>query len=123
MQEITNLLPGSYNPYHMGHLERYEMAVEKFPLVGIIMTLPNPLTIIFWASAISSLTIGYDAFILCATILIVGSTWCVLEAGLIHFARQFINNKILRVIEFIASLIILGFAIKFLVQLFEIIAN
>jgi len=89
-------------------------------LIGIAMTLPNPFTIIFWTTAIAGLSIGYQPGTLMAVILGVGITWAALEALLIHFARKLINDKILRGVEFVASLIILAFAFKFLLQIVNI---
>lgn len=91
-------------------------------LIGIIMTLPNPYVIIFWATALSGLAIGYKPLTLFAIVIIVGGSWAGIEAGMIHFFRKYIKERLLRVIEAITSIILLGFAIKFLIQFVKLIA-
>jgi len=89
-------------------------------VVGIAMTLPNPFTIIFWATALTSLTMGYKPLTLLTIVLIAGGSWAAIEAGIIHFSRKLIGEKLLRGIEAVTSFIIIGFAIKFIIQVIEI---
>ena len=92
-------------------------------IIGIAMTLPNPFTIIFWATALTSLTIGYKPVILLAIVLIAGGSWAAIEAGIIHFSRKLISEKLLRGMEAVTSLVIIGFAIKFIIQVIEILTT
>lgn len=90
-------------------------------LIGILMTLPNPFTIIFWTTALTGLSIGYQPLLLLVVILSVGALWAALEAFVIHFFRKVINEKSLKIVEALAASIILGFAIKFSLQLIALI--
>jgi len=90
--------------------------------LGIAMTLPNPFTIIFWATALTSLAVGYQPFLLMFVVLVTGLTWALIEAGIIHFTRKLINENLLKGIELITSLVIIGFAFKFIYQVYGLVS-
>lgn len=90
---------------------------QTHPLfLGILITLINPLTIIFWPGAVASLDIGYQPLIFLIIIPLVGGLWSLFEALVVHFGRKFIKEKLFRIVEIITSVILLGFSIQFVIQ-------
>ncbi len=82
-------------------------------LRGIIMTLPNPFTIIMWTTLFSSSKIQGSFFVLVLTILLVGLAWILIESLLISVFRKYINNSFIRIVEIFTSTLLIFFAFKF----------
>lgn len=85
--------------------------------IGMTITLVNPLTIIFWPGAVTSLNIGYKPLIFLIIIPTVGGLWSLFESLIVHFGRSYIKGKTLSIIEIITSVMFLGFATKFIIQI------
>lgn len=99
-----------------------EPKYKTHPLfIGIAITLINPLTIIFWPGALTGLDIGYKPFVFLIIIPLVGGLWSLFESLLVHFGRKYIKEKLLSIIETITSLILLGFATKFIIQIISLL--
>lgn len=95
-----------------------ETKVQKnHPLfIGVIMTLPNPFTILMWATAFSNFHIVYQPFYLTAIILFIGILWSAIEGFIVQFFKRYIKNTAIRVMELLTSFILLGFAVHFLLK-------
>ena len=85
-------------------------------LAGFLMTLLNPFTIIFWSSIssqIASYAVGkHDAVFLATLGVIIGTlSWSLSLNTTLHFTRHKIKPSIMRMLNIIGGLILLGFAI------------
>lgn len=89
-------------------------------IIGIMMTLPNPFVIVFWATAYTSLQTNFS-IIVPIVIFAVGITWSTIEAVIVHSFRKFIKEKYLKIIELFIALILIIFGCKFFVQVIQII--
>lgn len=92
-------------------------AINKFNLsplsLGIVMTIPNPFPILMWATALASTKESYSFLTLLWVILGVGACWSALESLVVMFFRSFIKTSVVKTIELVTSLILLGFAANF----------
>ena len=85
-------------------------------LSGYVITLLNPMTIIFWSSIssqIASITLGRPiAIIFVALGVILGTlSWSFLLNSMLHFTRHKINQRALRIFNLIGGSILIIFAI------------
>jgi L-lysine exporter family protein LysE/ArgO len=85
-------------------------------VAGYLMTLLSPFTIIFWSSIssqIASYALGKHDAVLWATLgVIIGTlSWSLSLNMVLHFTRHKVNPKIMRLLNIIGGLILLGFAI------------
>lgn len=95
---------------------------KNHPLfVGVIMTLPNPFAILMWATAFSNFNIVYQPFYLTSIILAIGILWSTFEGLIIQFFRRYVKGMLVRTIELLTSLILLGFAVHFLLKALSLI--
>lgn len=85
--------------------------------VGIIITLPNPFTIVFWSTALTGLSIPYQARLFIPTILLTGMFWAMVVGTTIHYSKKYISPKTFHIIEVTTSIIFFGFALKFFLQI------
>jgi putative LysE/RhtB family amino acid efflux pump len=87
---------------------------------GLLMTMTNPLTIAAWLAVAGSLAVsgGELSRLLMAAAFIAGGTlaWFAFLAGAMAWGRRLAGDVLLRWASVIASLIILGFAVRFLAQ-------
>ncbi len=90
-------------------------------LLGLAMTFPYPLVILFWTSALASSDKNFPFWMIACIILSVGSIWAGVEGIAVQFFKRFITPRTLRVIEFLTSIIILGFGLKAFYQLVQIL--
>jgi L-lysine exporter family protein LysE/ArgO len=95
---------------------------------GFLLSISNPLTILFWlgiygsvlakaASSFTSLQLGiYSLAIICGILL-----WDVFMATVSSVARNILNTKFLLIISLISSLSMIGFGIYFGIQAFTLL--
>lgn len=87
---------------------------------GLVMTMANPMTIAAWLAVAGSLAVsgGELLRLLAAAAFIAGGTltWFAFLAGAVAWGRRLATDAVLRWASVIASLIILGFAVRFLLQ-------
>lgn len=95
-------------------------------LTGLGMTLLNPMTIVSWIaiggaffSTIALVERGVSGAIFVAGIFFGSAVWFSGIAGILHFARRWVNDGALRVISLIASLILIGFGLGFIFQAYK----
>lgn len=84
-------------------------------ILGVLMTLPNPLIIVFWSAAFSSWDMTYDPLILSIGILIVGTIWAVVVGLASQYFGKFFTNYMSKVLDIITLVILFLFAIRFLI--------
>lgn len=90
-------------------------------LLGIAMTLPNPFPILMWATALTSTGESYSWFTLLLIVLGVGGLWSAVEALMVKFFRPYIQPSLIRSIEAVTSIILLGFAVNFAWKVVELL--
>lgn len=88
---------------------------------GFLISLINPISFLFWLGVYGSLYVSLlqkhntNMITLCIVFLFLGIiVWNINVATTIHFSRKFLHNTGIRIITFIAGLVLLGFGIKFL---------
>lgn len=85
-------------------------------LIGLAMTLTNPMTILFWLSIAASFTAGSEQGSPLVRLAGVASgclLWVVFVVLVISWARRWVSPKFLRGINLVSGLILLGFALRF----------
>lgn len=95
---------------------------------GFLMTFLNPYTIIFWSSIssqIASYAVGkHDAILLTTLGVILGTlSWSLSLNTTLHFTRHKISPKVMRMLNIIGGLILLGFAIAGIVHSIQMIRS
>lgn len=91
-------------------------------LAGYLLTISNPLGIVFWVGiygsvlASSSLSNKLAGLTMGFWILTGITIWLIILNTLIHFGKKFINQKVFRYISLAGGLILLFFALKFVYQ-------
>lgn len=83
---------------------------------GYLMTLLNPFTIIFWSSIssqIANYTAGQHHAVIYATLgVIIGTlSWSLSLNTVLHFTRHKFSVRVMRILNIIGGMILLGFAI------------
>jgi threonine/homoserine/homoserine lactone efflux protein len=92
-------------------------------LAGLGMTLLNPMTIVSWLaiggaffSSIALLERGVSGSVFVAGIFAGSALWFSSIAAVLHFARRWVNDRVLRAVSFIASLVLMAFGLSFIFQ-------
>jgi threonine/homoserine/homoserine lactone efflux protein len=92
-------------------------------LTGLGITLLNPMTVVSWLaiggaffSTIALAETGAAGILFVAGIFIGSALWSGGIALVLHLARRFVSNRVLRAISIIASLALIGFGLGFLFQ-------
>ena len=93
-------------------------------LSGLGMTLLNPMTIISWLAIggafFSSIALvergAFDGAVFVAGIFAGSAAWFSSIAIVLHFARRWVNDRALRVVSLIASLVLIAFGLGFIWQ-------
>lgn len=85
-------------------------------LSGLLLTLSNPLTILFWASISSqvvTLTVSHPhATFFAATGVLMGTiSWVIALNLFVHFTKHKISNRAINILNKIGGLLLLGFAV------------
>ncbi|MFY0759278.1 LysE family transporter [Metabacillus dongyingensis] len=95
---------------------------------GFLIALGDPFIFVFWlgvyGTALTSLGPHHTVFyLLIYSLLIIGGVtlWNLNIAITVHFIRDFIQDKMLKAVTFIAGIILLGFSIKLFNQMIEIV--
>ncbi|MBS2967576.1 LysE family transporter [Metabacillus sp. KIGAM252] len=95
-------------------------SLTKSYLIGFMMSLTNPLTIMFWVGIYGSVLAKTAAMyehtqllLYSGSILLGLLIWDVCMAGASSFARGFLNNRTLQVISCISGLSLVGFGLYF----------
>jgi L-lysine exporter family protein LysE/ArgO len=87
---------------------------------GLLMTSLNPLTITYWLAVAGSLAVSADetrALLAAATFIAAGSaSWFAFLSAGTAWSRRFVAGSLLRWAMIGASVLILAFAVRFLVQ-------
>jgi len=83
-------------------------------VAGLMMTLINPFTILFWASVstqVASLAMQDHALALTALGVILGTlSWITVFNSMLHMTRHRISSTVRKVLNYLAGLVLLGFA-------------
>ncbi|SHG18641.1 LysE family transporter [Ornithinibacillus halophilus] len=102
---------------------RLSEPLHKSFFAGFIMSITNPLTILFWLGIYGSVlantasTYGYEALLLYSIAIFIGLlTWDVFMAALSSSFRKVLNIKLLRAITIFSGLALIGFGIYFSTQ-------
>lgn len=98
--------------------------VEVHPFwAGLGITLLNPMTLISWVaiggaffSTIALAESGSGGLLFIVGIFLGSSIWSGALALALHFARRFVNDRLLSAISVITSLVLIGFGLGFLIQ-------
>ncbi|MDF1760786.1 MAG: LysE family translocator [Coxiellaceae bacterium] len=90
-------------------------------LEGYLMTLLNPMTIIFWASVSSQVALlardHHSAVIFMGSGVIIGAYgWALSVNGVLHFTRHRFSTNTMKWINWVGGVILIGFAIYGLVH-------
>jgi len=93
------------------HLDK---SVASQLLKGILMTLPNPLPVVLWSSAIANINEHYlRHYVITLIILSIGCLWSGAEGFFVSKFKKLVNDKTLRFIEIATAIILLIVSIKF----------
>lgn len=96
--------------------------------IGFLMALLNPLNIVFWFGVYgatlqeltqkvsSSLSFLYSLFVLVGIIL-----WNLNVAFTVHFGRDLLTDKFLRIISVVAGLVLILYGVRFIFHFFKLI--
>ncbi|UUZ86108.1 LysE family translocator [Paenibacillus sp. P26] len=97
-------------------------------LSGFLMSLSNPMTILFWlgiyGSVLAETAARYDLHELAAVSLamIAGlAIWDFLMAGVASFFRMWLTNRVLRIISILSGLSLIGFGAYFGLEAFRLL--
>lgn len=92
-------------------------------LTGLGMTLLNPMTIVSWLaiggaffSTIALVQRGVSGAVFVAGIFAGSALWFSSIAAVLHFARRWVNDRALRIVSLIASLVLIAFGLGFVWQ-------
>lgn len=92
-------------------------------LTGLGMTLLNPMTIVSWLaiggaffSSIALVERGVSGAVFVAGIFAGSALWFSNIALVLHFARRWVNDRAMRVVSFMASLVLIAFGLGFIWQ-------
>lgn len=95
---------------------------------GFLMSLSNPLTILFWLGIYGSIlaktvaSFGSSQLLMYSVTIIIGVIlWDVTMAGIASGFRRYLNTKMLMIISVISSLSLIGFGIYFGIQAFKLL--
>jgi L-lysine exporter family protein LysE/ArgO len=104
-----------------------ESGVKSF-FSGFLMSISNPLTILFWLGIYGSVlaktatSYGTEELILYSAAIILGLViWDVIMAGISSSARRLLTTRILTFVSVISGLSLIGFAIYFGVQALKVL--
>jgi threonine/homoserine/homoserine lactone efflux protein len=98
--------------------------VELHPfLTGLGMTLLNPMTIVSWLaiggaffSSIALVERGVSGSFFVGGIFAGSALWFSSIAISLHFARRWVNDRAMRIISLVASVVLIGFGLGFIFQ-------
>lgn len=100
--------------------QRNKEPLHKSFFTGFIMSLTNPLSILFWLGIYGSVlaktaqNYGYQELLLYSGAIFIGLlTWDVVMATLSSGFRKLLNQRVLTYIAFISGLILVGFGLYF----------
>ena len=100
--------------------DRMKESLLRCFLVGFIMSITSPLSIMFWLGIYGSVlaqtaqTQGTSSLLIYSCMIFLGLTiWDLFMAGLTSGFRKFLNMRILKAISVISGLSLLGFGIYF----------
>lgn len=87
----------------------------RYGIDGYIITLINPFTILFWASISSQISVAalsqHNAAFLAGMGVLIGTVgWVVVLNGIIHFTRHRLSPAVIKWLNYIGGIILLGFA-------------
>jgi L-lysine exporter family protein LysE/ArgO len=98
----------------------------RYLLEGFIITLLNPITILFWASISSQISIiGLDnslyAILLTGLGVMIGTiTWILSLNTALHFTRHRLNARTMQLLNYLGGIILLGFSLFGLIKAFQL---
>lgn len=98
--------------------------VNKGPnpfMVGLLMTLPNPFSILMWAAAFVSYKINYTPIPMSAVIISVGICWASVESAAVQLLKKHFNQSIYKIIDGVTGIILIIFAIRMALKMFATI--
>jgi len=89
-------------------------------LTGFLMSITNPLSIMFWigiyGSVLAKIAINYGPYetFICTSMIFLGLTlWDVFMASLSSGSRKFLNTNFLKIISYLSGISMIGFGIYF----------
>ena len=107
-------------PQKSTHRDTTKPSLWKYGIGGLTMTLLNPFTILFWASVssrLSSLSTETASITLAGSGVILGTFgWVLFLNGLLHVTRHYMNHTIVKLLNYIGGLILLGFSVTGLIN-------
>lgn len=88
---------------------------------GYVLAISSPMTIVWWTGVFGALLASQThtqtnlaAFFSCLSILLGCFLWVLFLACALHWGKKIINEKITRLISFVAGIFLIGFGIYFL---------
>ena len=84
-------------------------------IAGYLITLSNPMTIVWWVGVFGSIISPTIHSALANSFAIIGGVllWFLTLSLLLHWGNKFINKKTMKYVSLIAGLIIIGFGLYF----------
>ena len=90
-------------------------------MIGLLMTLPNPFSILMWAAAFVSYKINYTPITLSAIIISVGIFWASIESATVQLLKKHFKQSVYKIVDGVTGIILVVFAIKMALKMFAII--
>lgn len=98
---------------------------KPFPtyLLGLAMTLANPMTIAFWLSISASLAVSGETgpiWVRIGGVAVGAFSWVVFIVSVTVWTRRWVNDRFLRGVNLISGLMLVGFGLRFVVKIFTL---
>lgn len=90
-------------------------SLVRYGLEGYLITMINPYTILFWASISSQISLAAlsdsNMVLLAGIGVVIGTvSWVIFLNGLLHFTRHKLTQRVIRWLNYLGGMILLGFA-------------
>lgn len=91
------------------------VGIAKSIILGFVLAVVNPVSLIFWVSIFAASTAGVDkiTFLPNSLILLGVLIWSLSLCLLLAFAKSLLNNKAIKIIIMLSSILLLGFGCKY----------
>lgn len=97
-------------------------------VTGFMLAISSPMTIVWWTGVFGALMASQtpaqtdiSAFLSCLSILLGCFMWVFFLAGVLHWGKRFINERMTRAVSLVAGIFLAGFGIYFLYRTYWLI--